>query len=46
MVALNSPSYWNRTPLMSFGMTGVIEIWTFHSYPDIRECTGMYCTAS
>ena len=38
--------YWNRTPLMSFGRTGVIETCTFHSCPDIRGCTGMYCTAS
>ena len=38
--------YWNRTPLMSFGMTGVIETCTFHSCPEIRGCTGMSCTES
>ena len=38
--------HWNKTPLISFGMTGVISTCTFHSCPDIRGCTGMYCTAS
>ena len=38
--------HWNKTPLMSFGMTGVISTCTFHSCPEIRGCTGMYCTAS
>ena len=36
----------NKTPLISFGMTGVISTCTFHSCPEIRGCTGMYCTAS
>ena len=40
------PRHWNKTPLISFGRTGVIETCTFHSCPDIRGCTGMYCTAS
>ena len=40
------PRHWNRTPLISFGRTGVIETCTFHSCPEIRGCTGMYCTAS
>src|SRR5262249_18921805 len=30
---------------MSFGRAGVICTWTFHSCPEIRGCTGMYCTA-
>src|SRR6266850_7266046 len=28
--------YWKRTPLISFGRTGVIWSCTFHSCPDIR----------
>ena len=40
------PRHWNRTPLISLGITGVIWTCTFHSCPDILGCTGMYCTAS
>src|SRR5215472_9837991 len=36
--------HWKRTPLTSFGITGVIWTCTFHSCPLIRGCTGMYCT--
>jgi len=45
-VPLNFPRHLNRVPLMSFGRTGMIETCTFHSCPDIRGCTGIYCTAS
>jgi hypothetical protein len=40
------PHHWNKVPLMSLGMTGVICTCTFHSYPEMRGCTGIYCTAS
>ena len=40
------PRYWNKVPLISFGMTGMIKTCTFHSCPEIRGCTGIYCTAS
>src|SRR5262249_42090634 len=36
----------NRTPLMSFGMIGVIWTCTSHSCPVFRGRTGMYCRES